>query len=96
MSVFDVFQYESTVMLLLELVLLAVKIFAFVSSLLFAGEAYRAASKATKLAWSIGLGVGVALQLLLPPLNIISIAFTVAALVFLADVRPALSALRRR
>ena len=83
-------------MLLIELVLLAVKLFAFVTSLLFPNEAYRAAGKATKLPWAAGLGVGVGLQLLLPPLNLISLVFTVAALVFLADVRPALSSLKRR
>lgn len=91
-----VFAYESTVMLVVELALLAVKIFAFVTSLMFSDEAYRAAGKARKAPWTIGLGVGVALQLVLPPLNIISIAFTIAALVFLADVRPALAGLRRR
>lgn len=91
-----VFEYESTVMLLIELVLLAVKLFAFVNSLLFSNEAYQAAGKASKLPWVIGLGVGVGLQVLLPPLNIISIVFTVAAFVFLADVRPAVSSLKRR
>ncbi|MCY7394812.1 MAG: DUF2516 family protein [Nocardioides sp.] len=93
----SVFQFESTVMLVLELVLLAVKIFAFVSSVTFSSESYRAASKANKAGWSIGLGVGVAIQLLLGnPISIFNLAFTVAALVFLADVRPALSSLRRR
>lgn len=92
----SVFDYESTVLLVVELVLLAVKIFAFVTSLTYSDEAYRAAGKARKLPWAIGLGVAVALQLLLPPLNFISLAFTIAALVFLADVRPALMSLRRR
>ena len=91
-----VFQYQDAVMLVIGLVLLAVKLFAFASSLLFSGESYRAAGKASKLPWAAGLGVGVVLQVLLPPLNIISIVFTVAAFVFLADVRPALSSLRRR
>ena len=30
------------------------------------------------------------------PINLINLAFTIAALVYLADVRPALSALTRR
>lgn len=83
-------------MLVLVLALLATKIFAFVSAVTYSGEAYRAAGKATKPAWAIGLGVGLALHLLVSPINIISLVFTVAALVFLADVRPALSSLRRR
>jgi hypothetical protein len=91
-----IFAYESTVMLGIEFILLAVKIFAFATALMFSAESYRAAGKATKPPWAIGLGVGVAVQLVLAPLNIISIAFTIAALVFLADVRPALSSLRRR
>lgn len=83
-------------MLVIQFVLIAVKIFAFASSLLYPGEAYLAASKATKPAWTIGLGLGLALQLVLAPLNFIALAFTIAALVFLADVRPALASLRRR
>lgn len=92
----NAFTYENTVMLVVELVLLAVKIFAFATSLTYPAEAYRAADKATKPAWATGLGVGLALQLVFAPINLISIAFTIAAFVFLADVRPALMSLRRR
>ena len=92
----DVFQVEGTVMLVVFFVLLAVKIYAFGSSLLFSGEAYQAANKLTKPAWCIILGLGVALQLLGSPLGILSIAFTIAAFVYLADVRPALANLTRR
>jgi hypothetical protein len=92
----SVFQYESGVLLVVDLVLLAIKIFAFVSALTYASEAYVAAGKATKPAWAIGLGIGVALQAIGVSFFLISIAFTVAALVFLADVRPALAGLRRR
>ena len=92
----SVYTYENGLLLILQFVLLAVKIFAFVSALTFSSESFIAAGKATKAPWAIGLGVGVALQLVLGPMNLISIAFTIAAFVYLADVRPALSSLRRR
>ena len=84
-------------MLLVELALLAVKIFAFVNSLMYSAAAYDAANKLTKTAWNIILGLGFVVQLVLGgTLGLISLAFTIAALVYLADVRPALSSLTRR
>lgn len=93
------FAVEGYVSLVIELALLGVKIFAFVSSLMFPAQAYTAADKLTKPAWSIILGLGLVLQILMVgagPINFINLAFTIAALVFLADVRPALAGLRRR
>jgi hypothetical protein len=87
---------EGTIMLVVFFALLAVKIYAFGSSLLFSAEAYGAAGKLTKPAWCIILGLGVALQLIGSPINFLSLAFTIAAFVYLADVRPALAALTRR
>ena len=85
-------------MLVIEIVLLAVKIYAFVNALRFSDEAYRAAGKLNKAAWTIILGLGVAAQVVLSgsPLNLINLALTVAALVYLADVKPTLSSLTRR
>lgn len=95
----NVFAVEGSFLLVVELVLLGVKIFAFVSCLMYSSEAYAAANKLTKPAWGIILGLGLVLQILMVgagPINILSLAFTIAALVFLADVRPALAGLRRR
>ena len=93
----DVFGIQGGVMLLVFFVLLAVKIYAFVSALTFSGEAYEAANKLTKPAWTIILGLGVVMHLLLSGgLFILSLAFTIAAFVYLADVRPALAGLTRR
>ena len=94
----NVFAVEGITMLVIEIVLLAVKIFAFVNSLRFSDEAYRAAGKMTKPAWTIILGLGAAAQVVLAgsPLNLINLALTVAALVYLADVKPALTSLTRR
>ena len=86
---------ESTLMLIVDLVLLVVKIFALVNSLLYSAEAYNAANKLTKPAWNIILGIGLVCEVVGMPL-IINLAFTIAAFVYLADVRPALSSLTRR
>ena len=92
-----VFWAESMFMLIIALVLIAVKIFAFVNSLLYSAEAYTAANKLTKPAWTIILGLGLVVQLVFGgPLGILNLAFTIAALVYLADVRPALASLTRR
>lgn len=94
----DVFQIEGTIMIVILVILIAVKAFAFVSSLTFSAEAYTAGGKLTKPAWCAILGLGLAAQLLLltSPLNLIHLAFTVAAFVYLFDVRPALRELTRR
>lgn len=93
----DVFGIQSGILLLLFFVLLAVKIYAFISSLTFSAQSYEAAGKLTKPAWTIILGLGVVLQLLFGGgVFILSLAFTVAAFVYLADVRPALAGLTRR
>ena len=93
----DVLELTGTVQLIVFFVLLAVKLFAFVSALTFSGEAYRAAGKWSKAGWCAVLGFAVLLQVIpAAPFLIINLAFTIAAFVYLADVRPALSSLRRR
>jgi hypothetical protein len=94
--VLHVFQAESMIMLIVLLALLVVKLFAFVNSLLYSAEAYDAANKLSKPAWTIGLGLGLAVHLVIPEVMILNLAFTIAAFVYLADVRPALSSLTRR
>ena len=91
-----VFGIESTISLVVFFVLLALKIFTFGSALLYPAEAYEAANKLTKPAWCIILGLGIVLTFVWTPLFFINIAFVIAALVYLADVRPALAGLRRR
>jgi hypothetical protein len=93
----NVFQLEGTISLAVVLVVLAVKIFALVSSLSFSPDHYRAADKLSKQAWVAILGLGVAAGILIPGgLLLLDLAFTIAALVFLADVRPAMKSLRQR
>lgn len=92
-----VLEAELNLMLFVELLILGVKIFAFVNCLMYSGESYHAANKLSKTAWAIILGVGLAAQVVLGGvIGLISLAFTVAAFVYLADVRPALASLTRR
>jgi cell division protein FtsW (lipid II flippase) len=91
-----VFQFESTVSLVVFFVLLVVKIYAFGSALLYSSASYEAAGKLTKVAWCVILGLGVALSFIpIGGLALILVS-TIAALVYLLDVRPALAGLTRR
>ena len=87
------------VLLTVVLLSLGLKAFAFVNALLWPAETYTAAGKLTKPAWLAILGLGLAAQVLLinsSPLNPIHLIATIAAIVFLVDVRPAVSELTRR
>lgn len=91
-----IFTVEGYVGILVYFAILVVTIFAFVNSLLYSNEAYLAAGKLTKAAWCTILGFAVAIQLVPISLPLIGIVLLVAALVYLADVRPALAGLYRR
>jgi len=91
-----IFAIQGGIMLLVQIALLVVTIFAFVSSLTYSAEAYRAAGKWSKQGWTIVLGLGVVLQFVDVGGLLVQLAMLIAALVYLADVRPALSSLRRR
>ena len=93
----DVDSGVSLVLLVVNFAIIVVSIYAFVMSLTYSAQAYDAAGKWTKQGWSIVLGLGAFITIVgigLP--FIISLAFLIAALVFLADVKPALAGLRRR
>jgi len=95
----NVFEVEGLFSLLVEVILLGVKIYAFVNCLMYSKESYPAANKLTKPAWGIILGLGLVIQVVMAgssPINLINLAFTIAAFVYLADVRPALASLTRR
>ena len=88
---------QGYVSLIVLVVMLGIKGFAFVSSLLFSGEAYSAAGKLTKPAWCAILGLGFAAQVIFmrSPFGILNLAAIIAAFVYLADVRPALREMTR-
>ena len=85
----DVFGIQSGIMLLVFFVLLAIKIYAFVSSLTFSAESYEVAGKLTQARLDDHPGPGgrapAAVRRRRPHPDL---AFTIAALVYLADVRP--------
>ena len=84
-------------MLVAFVAVLGVKLFAFVQALMFPAPAYEAASKLTKTTWGAILGIGLVAQIVFStPITLINLIFLVAALVFLADVRPALRNLLQR
>ena len=88
----NVFELQGTALFVVLIGLLAVKGFAFVSSVLYPTEAYEAAGKLTKPAWCAITGLGFAeILIFLSPMGLLGIVFTIAALVYLADVRPALA-----
>lgn len=91
---------EGLVSLALFVGLLVLKVFAFVSACRFSAPAYDAAGKLTKNTWLAILGVALLLQLPIGGggafFGLLSLAGTIAAIVYLVDVRPALAELTRR
>ena len=84
-------------MLALSLVLFVVKAFALIDAVSRPTEAFVAADKQTKKLWLLILGLSVAAHALgWGPLGLLNLAGTVAALVYLADARPALRAMTPR
>lgn len=96
-----VLEIQSIVVLVVLLVLLVVKGFAFVNAVSFPAEAYDATGKQTKQTWTAILGIGLLIQLATLFINlgfltsILNLGFTIAAFVYLADVRPALKGVMR-
>jgi hypothetical protein len=92
-----VFDVESLVLFASWWVLLGVKVFAVGDALIRKDSFYVAAYKQNKAFWLLLLIVFLALHVILPsvlnPLNLIG---TVAALVYLADVRPVLRTMHHR
>lgn len=93
---FSADQFEVSVSTVLFLILLAVKLFAFINALTWQDRYYDAAGKLNKNAWCLITGLAVAGELVLMGQPLINLIGTVAALVYLVDVRPALQALTRR
>jgi hypothetical protein len=92
-----VFRIEDLVLFVAWWALLGVKVFAVGDSLVRKDAFYVAADKQNKAFWLLLLVVFLALHVIVPdarnPLNLIG---TVAALVYLADVRPVLRTMHHR
>ena len=92
-----VFSYESGVLGLLFLILVLIKGWALVDALIRPAAAFPAAEKLTKAAWLWILGLGLAAHVVWPsPIGLLSLAGTIAAFVYLLDVRPSVASLSRR
>ncbi len=79
----------SSIVSFIFLGLLILSVYALVNAALQREDAYRAADKQTKPFWLVILGVTVAVQLVIPWLLLV-LAGTIATIVYLVDVRPAL------
>jgi 4-amino-4-deoxy-L-arabinose transferase-like glycosyltransferase len=79
---------------LLYLGLLVLSIFALVHAAMQREDAFRATDKQTKPFWLIILGISVAVQLIIPMMLLI-LAGTIAAIVYIVDVRPAVQAVSK-
>lgn len=94
---FNVFQIQSVILLVVSLVIFACQAWAFIDAISHRTEAYPAADKMTKQGWLIILGLALAVHMVFwNPISFLNIAGTIAAIVYLVDVRPALRGLTRR
>ncbi|MCQ9368931.1 DUF2516 family protein [Brevibacterium sp. 50QC2O2] len=103
MSVLSLFaSFQQAVMVLLSLAAFIIELVAFIDSLRFKDEVYRAAGKWNKTGWCIILGIALALGFTaLPPMSrggfgMLTILGFVAAAVYMLDVRRALRAVDPR
>lgn len=94
---YQVFTFQNVVISVASLVLFGLKAWAFADSLIRGRDAFVAADKLTKPAWTVILGVSlVAHMIFWHPINLLGLIGTVAAIVYLVDVRPAIRSLTRR
>lgn len=95
-SVFDAYDFESTISLLIFFALVAVKGYAFVNALTWQERYYDAAGKLNKNAWCLITGLSLVAELVPTGLFLLNLIGTVATVVYLVDVRPAMQRLTRR
>jgi hypothetical protein len=91
------FQAPGLILSVLTLIVFVAQAWAFIDAVSRRPDAFVAADKLTKQAWLIILGVALAAHMLIwSPISILNLIGTVAALVYLLDVRPAIRSLTRR
>jgi hypothetical protein len=86
-----IYGLSSLLMWCLSIALLALKAYAFLDCTRRPAGAFVAYSKLTKPIWLTITGVAAVLQLVSRPFDLLSIAGTVAAIVYLVDVKPAVA-----
>ncbi len=83
------FQVQSLVLLVLWVLFLLIKVFAFIDCIRRPAQAFPAVSRQSKVLWLILTGISALAGLVFQdPLGIVGIAGLVASLVYLFDVRP--------
>jgi hypothetical protein len=76
--------------LLIWVALLGVKVFALVDALRYSNDQYVSAGKRSRTLWLVLTGLSLAFHLITDVLNLVSLAGTIASIVYIVDVRPAL------
>jgi hypothetical protein len=92
----QVFQFESTFLTIVTLVLFVGAVWAFVDALTRKSEVFEAAGKLTKNGWLLLLGLTLVVNLVFGAVSLFGFVGIVITLVYFLDVRPALSELTRR
>ena len=93
----SIFALPSMILALVSLATFLLQAYAFIDAVTHRGEAYVAGDKLTKQAWLIILGLSLAAHMLFwDPLHVLNLIGTVAAIVYLVDVRPVIRSLTRR
>jgi hypothetical protein len=96
-DLFNPFAIESTIMLVGAIALFVVKAFAFLDALGRPEQVFPAADKQTKKFWLLILGLFLVEHLIFwQVIGLLSLVGTIAALVYLLDVRPTVRALTQR
>ncbi len=89
-----VFTVQNAVMAVITLVVFVLQGWAFLDAVSRRPDAFVAGDKLTKPAWLIILGLALLAHLLIwNPISILNLAGTIAAIVYLVDVRPVLRSL---
>ena len=81
--------------LVIWVALLGMKVFALVDALRYTNNHYVSAGKRSRTLWLVLTGLSLAFHLITNVLDLVSLAGTIASIVYLVDVRPAVRGLRR-
>ena len=76
--------------LVIWVALLGMKVFALVDALRYTNNHYVSAGKRSRTLWLVLTGLSLAFHLITNVLDLVSLAGTIASIVYLVDVRPAL------
>lgn len=76
--------------LVIWVALLGMKVFALVDALRYSNNQYVSAGKRSRTLWLVLTGLSLAFHLITNVLDLVSLAGTIASIVYLVDVRPAL------